>query len=326
VPSTRQRNPYYTGFPYGWYGIVWADELAVGEVKPLQLFDRELVLWRDESGEPHLMDAYCPHLGAHLGHGGRVAGCNLVCPFHGWHWDGAGRNVAVPYASKPHPRARLEPWPTLEHNGLVMAWYHPNRKPPSFEVPELPEYASSEYGDYQKSSWKIATPWQETAENGPDFIHVRFVHGTPVPPRQEAYECDGPRVRMRSSVTYTSPKGDTAGRIDTWSYGPGFSVARFSGIIDLCMVDWCVPIDFEHIQNHKGYMVSRAEGEQKAARVGGAFVKELRRQMDEDIEIFEHKIWQPKPALVPEDGPIGAFRAWAKQFYVEPEAAGRGGD
>ena len=45
----------------------WADELAAGQVKPLHYFDRELVLWRDASGAPHLMDAHCPHLSAHLG-------------------------------------------------------------------------------------------------------------------------------------------------------------------------------------------------------------------------------------------------------------------
>jgi len=29
-----------------------------------------LVLWRDMAGDFHLQDAYCPHLGAHLAHGG----------------------------------------------------------------------------------------------------------------------------------------------------------------------------------------------------------------------------------------------------------------
>ena len=45
------------------------------------------------------MDAYCPHLGAHLGHGGRVEGGAVRCPFHAWLWGGDGRCLEVPYAT-----------------------------------------------------------------------------------------------------------------------------------------------------------------------------------------------------------------------------------
>ena len=31
-------------------------------------------------------DAYCPHLGAHLGHGGIINGECIECPFHAWRW------------------------------------------------------------------------------------------------------------------------------------------------------------------------------------------------------------------------------------------------
>jgi nitrite reductase/ring-hydroxylating ferredoxin subunit len=320
--STRERNPYYTCFPWGWYGVHYSDELAVGEVKPLHYFDRPLVLWRDAEGGAHLMDAFCPHLGAHLGHGGRVEGLHLVCPFHHWHWDGAGRNACVPYGPRPHPKARVGVYPTVERNGLVLCWYHPGGAPPSFEIPEVPEYYDDGYSDYHKASWTIRTTWQETAENGPDFVHLRSVHGTPVLPELESYECDGVVASMRAKVTYHSPKGDTAGRIDTDSYGPGFSTARFRGIIDLCMVDWCVPIDYERIENHKGYLVSRKDGERKVETVGRALVRELVHQMDQDIAIFEKKIFVPRPALVEGDGPIMKFRRWAAQFY-EPSAEGR---
>jgi hypothetical protein len=55
-------------FPMGWYSVARSHELLIGEVKPVQAFDRELVLYRTRSGLPVLQDAYCPHLGAHLGY------------------------------------------------------------------------------------------------------------------------------------------------------------------------------------------------------------------------------------------------------------------
>ena len=70
--------------PFGWFFVAYSDELAVGDVKPLHYFGRDLVLFRNESGQAGLLDAYCPHLGAHLGYGGEVQGDSIRCPFHAW--------------------------------------------------------------------------------------------------------------------------------------------------------------------------------------------------------------------------------------------------
>ncbi|WP_459250257.1 Rieske 2Fe-2S domain-containing protein [Streptomyces youssoufiensis] len=48
---------------------------------------------------------YCPHLGAHPGHGGTVRGENLVCPCHHFRFDPEGACVRTGYGTAP-PRAR----------------------------------------------------------------------------------------------------------------------------------------------------------------------------------------------------------------------------
>ena len=65
-------------FAYGWYPAMLSSDLAVGEVKPLRYFSTDLVIWRGEDGNVRMLDAYCRHLGAHMGYGGRVEGNNLV--------------------------------------------------------------------------------------------------------------------------------------------------------------------------------------------------------------------------------------------------------
>ncbi|HXK25999.1 MAG TPA: Rieske (2Fe-2S) protein, partial [Myxococcota bacterium] len=82
--------------PDGWYGLCLASELAPGEVKPLRYFGRELVAFRGRDGPARVFDAHCPHLGAHLGVGGKVEGDGIRCPFHGWRFDGSGCLVEVP--------------------------------------------------------------------------------------------------------------------------------------------------------------------------------------------------------------------------------------
>ena len=58
--------------PFGWFFVHYSDDLKIGDVKTLRYFGQDLVLFRNEGGAAGMLDAYCPHLGAHLGHGGQV--------------------------------------------------------------------------------------------------------------------------------------------------------------------------------------------------------------------------------------------------------------
>ena len=55
--------------PFGWFQVAYSHELGVAESMPLRYFDTDLVLFRTEGGEAKVLDAYCPHMGAHLGYG-----------------------------------------------------------------------------------------------------------------------------------------------------------------------------------------------------------------------------------------------------------------
>ncbi len=88
---------YEFPIPYGWYCVGFSGELASGAVKALKYFNEDLVLFRTKNGVAALLNAYCPHLGAHLGVGGKVQGESIACPFHGWQFNAAGECMAVPY-------------------------------------------------------------------------------------------------------------------------------------------------------------------------------------------------------------------------------------
>ena len=86
----------YPAFPNGWHGIAFSSDVGVGEAHAVRMLGRDFVVFRTESGEAHVLDAYCPHLGAHLGEGGAVEGDGVRCPFHGWRWAPDGRCQAIP--------------------------------------------------------------------------------------------------------------------------------------------------------------------------------------------------------------------------------------
>jgi 3-ketosteroid 9alpha-monooxygenase subunit A len=324
--TSRERFPYYTAFPFSWYHACDTADLAVGEVRPIRLLARDLVLWRDEQGRPHVMDAYCPHLGANLGLGGRVEGCNLVCPFHWWEYDGDGRNVHVPYADRTNAKAHVRSYPAVDVNGFLMFWYHPEPdQAPLWDIPEVAEYATDDWTEPIVAEWKVRCPWQELAENGPDFVHLKTVHGAATVPEIESITYDGWFSQLRARVDFATPRGPQPGRIDTDSWGPGFSVARFTGIIDTVFLGTTTPIDWEWTQSIKVYKVKKlgrdAASLAKTKRLGEALVRDLRKQMAEDNVIFDNKIHVLNPALANGDGPILAFRKWASQFYAGTEGA-----
>lgn len=319
--TPQERFPYYTTFPFSWYFACYTDDLAPGEVKPARYLARDLVLWRGQDGKPHVMDAYCPHLGANIALGGRVENNNIVCPYHWWEYDENGANVHIPYSNRTNRKARLRSYPTMDCNGFVMFWYHPDPAcPPLWDQPEFPEYFTDEWSDFHKANWKVRCPWQELAENGPDYIHLKTVHGAATVPELEQLTYSGYTSSLRSKVDFDTPRGPQPGRIDTDSWGPGFAVARFSGIIDTVFMGATTPIDWDYTLSVKGYKVKKlgtsAQDLAKTKRMGDALIADLRKQMREDNIIFDNKIHVDSPALIDGDGPIMAFRRWAEQFYV----------
>ena len=57
-PIATTRSPFPV--PYGWFTMAYSEQLKIGDVVPLEYFDRHLVLWRDNDGEAHVNDAFCP--------------------------------------------------------------------------------------------------------------------------------------------------------------------------------------------------------------------------------------------------------------------------
>ncbi len=146
VKTFQERGFRFEAFPTGWFQVGWSEEFPVGEAKALSYFGEEQVAFRGESGKLNIFDAFCPHLGGHLGHGGIVRGESIVCPFHGWRFDSSGANVEIPYSSDCSRRS-LTPWEVRENSGAVFVWHHPDRSAPSWELPNpvVDEWAESSF-------------------------------------------------------------------------------------------------------------------------------------------------------------------------------------
>ncbi len=303
--------------PFGWFQVGWSDDLDSGVAKPLSYFDSPLVLWRDDSGVPHLNDAHCPHLGAHLGHGGRVAGSEIVCPFHGWSFDPDGTNTDIPYSARTNRACRLRAYPLVERNGILLAWYHPDAAEPAWEIPEVEGFGDRSYTDPVHREFIVESPLQEMAENGADSAHFGFVHGQVHVPTIDSYVADGPIARMESTQRWPTADGPVDAFVTAESHGPGFSVVRMSGVIETVLIGANTPITGGRCHLHLTFAVKKLDDPAMTSMVGDGFIDLLTDQIGEDVKVWEHKQFVPRPALADEDGPIMKFRSWFAQFYPD---------
>lgn len=297
--------------PTGWFAVAYSDELAAAAVSPLQVLERDLVLFRSTDGKAHVLDAHCPHLGAHLGIGGQVDGNCIRCPFHGWEFDGSGTCTDVPYGHTP-PNARTRSWDVCERNGLIMVWYHPQELPPTWEVPEVVEATSPEWSDPQRFEWTVRTQPQEIAENASDSAHFHHVHGTLNIPQTEATFA-GPMRHSHNPVSLNTPKGQVKGAVVSSAFGLGLVTVRYQGICDTLQIGSVTPIDEHTVLVRKSFTQLR---DQPAGGAAAAILRNVVSQLEQDITIWESKIYRDRPLLSSGDGPIAQFRRWARQFYV----------
>jgi phenylpropionate dioxygenase-like ring-hydroxylating dioxygenase large terminal subunit len=314
-----KRHYPFPAYPNGWFQVAYSDELQPGGVMPLSYFGRELVLFRTADGKANVLDAFCPHLGAHLGYGGKVEGNSITCPFHAWQFDGCGGCTSVPYAKKIPPKAKMTAWPVCEANGLILVWYHADNQPPSFEIPQLPEVGNEEWTTYERRRWKIRTRNQEMAENAVDSAHFHFLHGTSNMPESRA-EANGPVLHVISTTGMSTSRGGIDGTVESTSYGFGFSTVRFKGLVDTLLVSSMTAIDEEYIDVRFNFTLKKLPDKDVTQGVGKAFIREVSRQLEQDIPIWEHKVYFDHPVLCDGDGPIGLFRKWSRQFYTQPAA------
>ena len=304
----------FTSSPKGWYMVAFSNELEPGQVKPVHYFEKKLVLFRDKEGRAHLLSAFCPHMGAHLGEGGEVVNNNVKCPFHAWEFSGTGACVNIPYSDKIPPKAKVRNWPLVEKNRMLLAWHNDEGGEPEWEIPDIPEVEDTEWTDYEVREWKIRTHNIDMAENQVDLAHFQYLHGTLNFPDSEA-KAEGHIMRVQSKAGMGTPRGPTEGSIQSISHGFGFSTIRFSGIVDTLLVTSTTPVDGEYVHTRFCFMVKKMGGADVTKGVAKAFIHEVSRQLEEDFKVWENKVYVHPPMLCEGDGPIGLYRKWVKQFF-----------
>lgn len=160
----------------GWYWAMPSAELKKGGRAPLEFLGRSLVVYRGENGRVVALDAYCPHMGAHLAEG-KVEGDSIRCLFHYWKYNPEGRCVEIPCQTSTSMVPPLRSWPITERYGLIWIWAGAFSPRPEPFVPEL---------ERVECDHRLGRPFVKACHpnvmmiNAIDAQHFNSVHRLPV--------------------------------------------------------------------------------------------------------------------------------------------------
>jgi 3-ketosteroid 9alpha-monooxygenase subunit A len=308
-----------SGYPRGWFVVAFSDELPPLGVKPLRYFGQDLVAFRGADGQARVLDAFCPHLGAHLGYGGTVSGDAIQCPFHAWRFGADGACVEIPYARKIPPGARVRCWPARELNGVLLVWHDPAGGAPSFEIPLIPEHGTPEWLPWATHVYPIATHPREIVDNLADRAHFPHVHQTQV--EDFRFDVDGhTATQWVKGISYQGEKVIDRFTSTTTYHGPGYLLMRMIGVLENTMLLAHTPIDEGHLDLRIAIMLRVVKDRATTEGYMKMYLDNVKLGFEDDLHIWEHKVYRDRPVLCEGDGPIGRLRRWYRQFYTQEEA------
>ncbi|MBA2405033.1 MAG: Rieske 2Fe-2S domain-containing protein [Bdellovibrionales bacterium] len=157
----------------GWYYLFPSHELKSGSVKSFQVCGQELVIFRSENGELGALDAYCPHMGTHLGKG-KVVKNNVRCFFHHWEFTKEGVCAKIPCQTEIPEKIKVPNYQICEKYEAI--WIYPQSSVTN-ALANFEEFSSDDklvvrFG----KSYERSCHHHVTMINGIDPQHLKTVH------------------------------------------------------------------------------------------------------------------------------------------------------
>ena len=159
-----------------WYVAGLSEDIKSGKPVASIILEVPLVLWRTDTGSVKAILDRCNHRNAPLSKGHVKENC-LVCPYHGWVYNGEGRCTTIP-SEGPHteriPNKKVEKFEVFEINGLVWVWMGRDIEPEGqpFNVGKMPGNGWKGYYMVTKFNNDVT----DLVENFMDVPHTAFVH------------------------------------------------------------------------------------------------------------------------------------------------------
>ena len=233
--------------PNYWYPVEYSSRIKAGQVIEAVFWKRSVAVFRGQDGVLRAVENRCAHRQLKLSIG-RVEDCQVVCPYHGWTYDGEGKLCKVPHElfGKPLPNIKLRHYPVQEKYGLVWVFFGDPARASEVAMPSIPELE----GPKPWAKLLVDFTWKAhhsmIIDNVSDFTHAYLhrkfrpftdstltdlrVDGDRVFVEYDTKVADGPLMRifvdrertnvnaMKLCYQYPYQWSDTDGKIKDWCF------------------------------------------------------------------------------------------------------------
>jgi vanillate O-demethylase monooxygenase subunit len=192
-----------------WYAAALGAEIGAAPFAR-KICNRDLVLFRTESGRLAALEDRCAHRHAPLSLGA-VKGETIQCGYHGLCYDPDGACVHIPGQVAIPPRARVEAFPVREAHGWVWLWLGEPARADAALIPDWPWFRHPDWRGFQLY-FHVHAGAQLFVDNLLDLSHVAFTHKNSIGAASAAdadakleVRVDGDEVRGRRSLKGVEP-------------------------------------------------------------------------------------------------------------------------
>ena len=184
-------NPNY------WYPVAQEKHLTPGKMIEATFWGRSFAVFCSSNNQMHAIENRCAHRQLKLT-GGEVRGCHVVCPYHGWAFDGEGKLVDIPHElfGKEMPAIQLPHYKVRKRYGLIWLFPGDPERAETVAMPEIPELEGANRWACVPLEVTMNAHHSMILDNVSDFTHA-YLHRRFQPfkdPRLTGIEAEDDRV------------------------------------------------------------------------------------------------------------------------------------
>jgi hypothetical protein len=304
----------------GWYQIAFENQLN-SDLTSVSAGDRRLLCVRREAGFD-VYDSVCPHRGADLGVGGKLADGCVICPYHGHRVVLGADNGAELSVAK---------YPSITVGGLVFALIG------NFEhwaLPRMLDYLNRTHRIFPGFEKSIRIAPEMVIENAFDWAHFPPVHDvlkvTYGQPRTE----DGVfaaelTLRVGPSLWQGTDDGTHHDDGDTWvevpllarAYSPCLTITQVAiggGDHPHFVIAAAMPqLDGSATVRLSVALPLNADGSAPAKEMADIILQFESMGLEQDRPVWENLAANSRPRYTDEDANVLAFRQWCNRYSLE---------
>lgn len=182
-----------------WYVAAFADEISRAPIRRT-ILERDIVLYRKESGEAVALQNRCAHRSYPL-HVGKLSGDRIVCGYHGIEYGPDGRCAHVPALGVAPPAIRVQAYPLIEDGPFIWLWMGDPEAPDETRMVRQ-DWCSEPGWTHVKGYMHMKANYLGLHENLMDLSHFPFLHGAVLGRADHA--AAKPKVSVEGDTVFTS--------------------------------------------------------------------------------------------------------------------------